>query len=340
MGKRCSLCGGKLVDNVCVECGLDNSKSDDSYTWGKSTCETKPMTHVHDEKEDPLAEKTMTEDARRAAETKKKQRAGYDNKSKKNTPAQILTVLVFIVTIGGAVIPWIGEKITQFQEPEQEVWSSEPVMQQDPYFGITREIPETGEPYSVTLGAGLYKCGVHIPEGVYRVVLESGSGSLNVEDEVNYISLFYSFGNDSEIEEIREVDDVRIYKGALVTILDNVTLRFETENAQMELGGIANPNTESRTLEEQFVVGKDIPAGVYDVYCEEGSGIFEYYIPMDGYDSYEGKLIGDSQSTLPRTFKNVVLPDGVEVTITGMKVTLTPSEIIESVDYDKFYSDM
>ena len=24
--RRCSLCGGKLVNNKCVECGLDNSK--------------------------------------------------------------------------------------------------------------------------------------------------------------------------------------------------------------------------------------------------------------------------------------------------------------------------
>ena len=29
--RRCSLCGGKLVNNKCVECGLDNSKSDTSY---------------------------------------------------------------------------------------------------------------------------------------------------------------------------------------------------------------------------------------------------------------------------------------------------------------------
>ena len=29
--RRCSLCGGKLVNNKCVECGLDNSKSDVSY---------------------------------------------------------------------------------------------------------------------------------------------------------------------------------------------------------------------------------------------------------------------------------------------------------------------
>ena len=31
-GKRkCSLCGGKLVDNKCTLCGLDNSKSDENY---------------------------------------------------------------------------------------------------------------------------------------------------------------------------------------------------------------------------------------------------------------------------------------------------------------------
>lgn len=28
MSKKCSLCGGRLQEGVCVECGLDNTKND------------------------------------------------------------------------------------------------------------------------------------------------------------------------------------------------------------------------------------------------------------------------------------------------------------------------
>lgn len=42
--KRCTLCGGKLVNGICQECGLDNRKSDSRYQtrngtphWGNET---------------------------------------------------------------------------------------------------------------------------------------------------------------------------------------------------------------------------------------------------------------------------------------------------------------
>ena len=38
-GKRCSLCGGKLVNNKCTLCGLDNSKSDANYKVNVSRCD-------------------------------------------------------------------------------------------------------------------------------------------------------------------------------------------------------------------------------------------------------------------------------------------------------------
>lgn len=32
MGKQCSLCGGKLRNGICTECGMDNRKSDRTYS--------------------------------------------------------------------------------------------------------------------------------------------------------------------------------------------------------------------------------------------------------------------------------------------------------------------
>lgn len=49
-GERCSLCGGKLRNHVCTECGLDNRKRDGSqskYRINESSCDNKPLTHAH-----------------------------------------------------------------------------------------------------------------------------------------------------------------------------------------------------------------------------------------------------------------------------------------------------
>ena len=32
MGKRCRLCGGKLRNGICTECGMDNRKTDEKYS--------------------------------------------------------------------------------------------------------------------------------------------------------------------------------------------------------------------------------------------------------------------------------------------------------------------
>ena len=59
-GKRCQLCGGKLSGSICQECGLDNSKNDSQYEkyFGTSQCDEGPLTHVHEEKK-PKKEKTQ-----------------------------------------------------------------------------------------------------------------------------------------------------------------------------------------------------------------------------------------------------------------------------------------
>ena len=112
------------------------------------------------------------------------------------------------------------------------------------------------------------------------------------------------------------------------------------ENAQMNLTAIANPLTESKTVSDKFTVGKDAPAGVYDVKCVEGFGIFDYDVTVSaGYENYMGMLIGNEESGFPQELKNIVLIDGTEVDLEGLTVELTPSEWIESEEYESFYDN-
>lgn len=49
MAKNCNLCGGRVVNGICTECGMDNSKSDNRYLkqLNQADCDKKPLTHVH-----------------------------------------------------------------------------------------------------------------------------------------------------------------------------------------------------------------------------------------------------------------------------------------------------
>ena len=45
-GKKCSLCGGKVVHGICTECGLNNKKQE-QYRPNQSSCDDMPLTHSH-----------------------------------------------------------------------------------------------------------------------------------------------------------------------------------------------------------------------------------------------------------------------------------------------------
>ena len=51
MAGKCILCGGKLRNGICTECGMDNNKTDAAYRaqLNSSQCEGAPLTHVHGE---------------------------------------------------------------------------------------------------------------------------------------------------------------------------------------------------------------------------------------------------------------------------------------------------
>ena len=117
-------------------------------------------------------------------------------------------------------------------------------------------------------------------------------------DSKNNIWVQYNFGDDYDNTE-EEVSDFEVFQGCYVIVEDTLELHMTAENAQMNLTAIANPLTESKTVSDKFTVGKDVPAGVYDVKCVEGFGIFDYDVTVSaGYENYMGMLIGNEESGL------------------------------------------
>lgn len=77
-GKRCTLCGGKLDSkNICTECGLNNNQSEKNYKVNQSSCDGKPLTHVHEEEKPeryrvPAMERTPKTDSEKKTSEEKR----------------------------------------------------------------------------------------------------------------------------------------------------------------------------------------------------------------------------------------------------------------------------
>lgn len=210
----------------------------------------------------------------------------------------------------------------------------------DPYEFVERELSEDGEPAEYMLESGEYVVGVHIPEGRYRAEAADDFDTVQVDDYQNSIFLYAYAGK----EEDDYFEDLRLYAGAHVTInaQDNRTITLTSENAQLsEMHGIENPLTESVEITDKktWRAGKDLEAGVYDLEVMEGVGQLKLTVyRKDGemYNSYFTSLDEEGQNV----YRNLVIPEDAELSFNyseNVRVLLTPSELIDSSDYLRYY---
>ena len=284
----------------------------------------------------------------------KKKTAG---KQKKGWISTVIVLLMILISVGGPAVSYIKTVIetviNQFDDADSDNWwdgsdVDTSVDETDPYEFVTRELSDHGEVYDTELGYGEYVVGTDLPEGTYDVTLQSGYGSFQTQDPDNSIYLYGYFSENAsdEDEDITEMEDVRLYEGAHVMIGEDVVLAFHTENGQTgQMQSEDNPLSVTYTLqpEKKYTVGKEIPAGVYDVSGTKDLAVMEYEIYLgelydEEYDSlnYQNYSIMVEAGNENAIYKNAVLTEGTEITVTG-KMILTPSKKIGSQDYEAFY---
>lgn len=350
--KKCSLCGGKLDrEKRCTFCGLDNTKNDDQYKHllDKNNCEHAPLTHVHEE---PVREKVVKKasfekqysgNTYSGADYSKPKKAAKPVKkvnTQKKTPkmgvAKVIGILAILLTVGSTLFQLVADIGSELWE---ENYYSEEEVYYDPYEYVEYELAEDGEIYQEFLEPGIYTVGMHIPEGNYQVILMSGEyGNIEINDSKNSIFLYESL--DYERQEI--IGDIRLYNGGYFVVETGIAVEIYSENAQpLSVKGFENPLTESVVVTEEMTAGEDFPAGVYDI-CYEAVDEYSYgsaqytITDADGYD-YEYYIYFDGALEY-ETYHNVTLPKGAVITLDTLEsVTLIPSEIIPSEDYDEFY---
>ena len=372
-GKRCSLCGGKLNSRgICTECGLDNSKSDKNYRINRSDCDGMPLTHVHEEKEKHRPDRKADHREINHKETNHKKRdygkQGYrmnesDMTGKKRRkhvqtpditnrrrPLKIVILAIIVIAVLGNLYEEhkydieyaIGDAVQDvFQDTGDQKTNDTDETDYDHYQYVTREIPKEGESADYELTSGNYVAGVEIPEGIYTVTPQDDYDTVQIDDPENSIYLYeYTEGKKDKIK------DIRLYKGAHLTLNCRTTVKLHTDNAQdveaMETAGQSNPLTESVDIKGQkmLTAGRNLEPGIYDLSRVSGAGNVDVIIYSDEQEEINSWSQCLSEDGIDgETFHYLVIPENATMEVSeDLKIRLTPSEQIASTDYYGFYN--
>lgn len=372
-GKRCSLCGGKLNSSgICTECGLDNSKSDKNYRINRSDCDGMPLTHVHEEKEKHRPDRKADHREINHKETNHKKRdygkQGYrmnesDMTGKKRRkhvqtpditnrrrPLKIVILAIIVIAVLGNLYEEhkydieyaVGDAVQGvFQDTGDQKTNDTDETDYDHYQYVTREIPKEGESADYELASGNYVAGVEIPEGIYTVTPQDDYDTVQIDDPENSIYLYeYTEGKKDKIK------DIRLYKGAHLTLNCRTTVKLHTDNAQdveaMETAGQSNPLTESVDIKGQktLTAGRDLEPGIYDLSRVSGAGNVDVIIYSDEQEEINSWSQCLSEDGIDgETFHYLVIPENATLEVSeDLKIRLTPSEQIASTDYYGFYN--
>lgn len=334
-GRRCTLCGGKLdSQNICKECGLDNTKSDERYRLNQSDCDNQPLTHVHEEKAEKKARKAKKAKNKQVSyRTQRKTRNGRQKNKVVEIIIKVVIILFIVIGILGSIIENIYENV---RDSYYEYETDDDYERWDPYEYVEATLPETGETAEYEFQSGQYIVGIHIPAGYYEAEVKDEFDTVDVTDDNNGIYLY-----EYEGREDNYLDDIRLYDGARLIIMTETTMTLRTDNAQTLQAGMENPQTEEYLLEPEgtYVMGSSFDAGVYDLMVMDGTGSVEikiYDVNGEQIESYY--LSMGENGSCGMVYKNLVLPEGAEVYCDGeLTATLKPSPVIESMYYESYY---
>ena len=365
---RCRLCGGKLAGSRCTFCGLDNTCYDRDYTYQKALSrqrrvERKVENHTPARPAQaasappPRSPQPSAPRSAPAAAPRPAYRPSSVPSPKRRNGAAKISVIIIIIFIFVSVL---ASALPALEEAAGSLFSANTYSSLysdgydwddddwDPYGFVTREIPETGEAYETVIGPGIYQIGIHIPEGVYHAELLSGEGGVDITDNENSIYDYTYFGTDEEYDEVTGLDDIRLYSGAELNIDSSMLIRLSTENAQplTEQPYAAETDGTYRLPEGEYTAGTDgLPEGIYDISVDTDpdepygyaniillypDGSSEYFWA----DSPESAVSIDGYSSAG--VKNVVIPDGTEVSVEYGDILLTPGQGCYNVDYDSY----
>lgn len=364
--QKCSLCGGRVVNGRCEDCGLP-IPPEHSYTLrGESAhyhrvngedvlhrvrpAGNRPKVEGYDDEERTAhvhESGTDRHNAPRPAVRTARMEHHIEAPSRRSRSANVAWLIIVVALF--LILPMLQVLLqreigSSVSEPVPE-FSEEQAIEADSnaYDDLRPLVSAGGTDWDGDLPAGLYVVGQDLPAGTYTIkCAEDGTSmEMHLVNDACGVEIYEDLSAYDAADS--GMDDVPLPAGTVLFLSGNNALYFRSSNAQVDdLSADTAPNPVtgdiSYTLSDSedslyLLVGEDIEPGVYDVTCTAGSGYFAFDLPMENTRTMycSAWLYGDD--TYQDTLHHIVLAEGTELILSnyndmGYTVMFQPSETV------------
>lgn len=351
--QKCSLCGGRVVNGRCEECGLPIPPEHTYTLRGESAhyhrvngedvlhrvrpSGSRPKVDGYDE-EESTAHLHENGSDRHAAPRPVVRTARVEHhieapsKRRRSTNAAWLIIVLALFMILPVLYTALQREIFTgasgsfpAESAEEQAFEEQAAEYSNAYDDLRPLVPANGVDWDGDLPAGLYVVGQDLPEGTYTITCAEDGTSMELQLVNDACGVeVYEYLSSYDAEEAGR-DDIPLPAGTVLFLTGNNALSFHSSNARVDalptetaLNPVAGDMNytlypDAETL--YLTVGEDIEPGVYDVICTAGSGYFAFELPMQNTRTTycSAWLYGDD--TYQDTLHHIVLTDGTQVTI-------------------------